>query len=231
MRQPTLLLTRPRDSAERFADTLDPVALRGVRVLIAPLMRIDAVPVEQAGIAGAIFTSAQGPQHSVAGCGRPAWCVGARTTAVARGHGWDARCAGQTADALVRTLEEAPPQMPLVHLAGDHVRGDIAERLAAAGLLITRRTVYRQTLLSLDHAARAALDGPAVVPLFSPRTAEQFRSELTGPLPGVRLILLSKAVGSCLDGLVTAEMHVLAEPTSAEMRKMVENMCLRIAAA
>ena len=40
MAPPILLLTRPLESAHAFAASLDPAALAGVRVVIAPLMGI-----------------------------------------------------------------------------------------------------------------------------------------------------------------------------------------------
>ncbi|QUJ76149.1 uroporphyrinogen-III synthase [Sulfitobacter albidus] len=231
MRKPTLLLTRPAESAERFAAALDPVAIAGMRVLIAPLMRIDPVATEPPAVEAAIFTSAQGPRHAPPGAGRPAYCVGAQTTAAARAHGWQAICAGQTAAALVDTLRTDPPAGRLTHLAGAHQRGDIAERLRDAGLHAMRHTIYRQVLLPLSDAARDALEGPAIVPLFSPRTARQFCEQLALPAPQARLILLSAAVDMGLDRVNPEEIRIAKAPTGVEMRKTVEIECRRITSA
>lgn len=228
MRRPVLLLTRPQDSAARFAAALSDEARSRVDVMIAPLIRIEAVaPVPIIPNTGAvIFTSAQGVLHGPNGAGRVAYCVGAATTQAAEAKGWRAELAGNTAEDLIKALAIRAPAGPLLHLAGAHHRGDIAERLTHAGIETGRVTLYRQTLLPLGDAALRALQGTTIVPLFSPRTARQFLSSVRGPLPRCHLVAMSDSVNSGLQILEPAELIVLEKPTAEKMLKIVENLCL-----
>ncbi|MEQ6249585.1 uroporphyrinogen-III synthase [Sulfitobacter sp. HNIBRBA3233] len=204
-----------------------------MQLLIAPLMRIDPVgpPPAVAEGQGAVFTSVQGVYHAPQGAGRPAWCVGQATTRVAVAAGWRAVQAGETAEQLIATLLASPPDRPLQHICGEHQRGDIAENLATAGLNIRRTVAYRQTLLRLGDAARAALGGPAIVPLFSPRTALQFAQQAPENLANVHIVALSDAVAENLGNLRAAELLVTQAPTGASMLKTVEMLCTSLTSA
>lgn len=229
MDRPALLLTRPAQSARDFIDSLDPAALRDVTVCISPLLRIVRTGVEPDldGYRGAIFTSSNGVDMAPRGEGRVAVCVGDRTATAAQGQGWDVRQLAQTADALVALLVAAPVEGPLLHIAGQHRRGDIAGRLNAAGLRTDEAIVYDQQLEPLTDAARALLaaDRPVLVPLFSPRTAQQFMSG-TQDLGGVTIVAISEAVAAEVDHDRIGTMYIAQAPTSKAMQQAVE-MLLR----
>ncbi|WP_147109867.1 uroporphyrinogen-III synthase [Tateyamaria sp. syn59] len=174
-------MTRPLAAAQRFVQEMpDDIAARVIPVF-SPLLRIE--PVAQAPLlapdVAAIFSSANAVQYGPEGAGRTAFCVGARTTSQANARGWSAQMAGPDADSLVLHLTKNASDLPLVHVRGRHTRGDIAERLRAAGRAATEAIVYDQVLQSLNDAAQATLiPGDAtIVPLFSARTAVEFAKQ------------------------------------------------------
>ena len=146
--RPVLLMTRPRAASERFVSALPVEVADRVEVCIAPLMEIalSDAPITAADAQGVIFSSANGVQAARAAGLEPrlpAFCIGRATTAAATGAGWDARFAGEDADALVATLARTRPATPLLHLHGAHTRGDIAGRLTAG---------HARALLGTDDA-------------------------------------------------------------------------------
>lgn len=177
MPEPTLLLTRPEPAARRFLAELETRAGRHLRAVIAPLMRIDEMTPPRPALAPAalILTSERGAQGAarMGYAGLPAWCVGPRTAQAAQLAGLDPRLGGGTAETLLAAILEASDEGPLLHLRGDHQRGDLAARLHAAGRACDEAVVYAQTARPLPEAGRQLLAGqaPVVAPLFSPRSA------------------------------------------------------------
>lgn len=228
MSLPSLLLTRPRGGSCGFVAALAPSAREAVDVVIAPLMEVTSVGAQRVpdGMEGAIFTSVNGVDFGPQGQGRPAYCVGAVTTAEAARRGWDARQAGKTAKELIETLRENRPTMPLVHLGGAHTIGNIAETLSAEGIKVRHVPIYQQNLLPLEDAARRALAGPCIVPVFSLRSAEQLAAEATGILEFAHLVALSDSVAAPFDGENFAQRIILPSPQAIYMRKAVETLCL-----
>ena len=202
-RDPILLLTRPEAAARRFVAQLG----LGVEVLIAPLLRIDQLDVDPAvaGLAGIILTSENGAVAAgrLPGLPQRAWCVGDRTAEAAGEAGFDPISARGDADALVALILSGGETGPLLHIRGEHARGDVAGRLNAAGVMTRDVVAYRQTSQPLSPGALAVLAGnrPVILPLFSPRTvtilAEHGR--FTAP---VYLVAISQAVAD-----VAARLH------------------------
>jgi uroporphyrinogen-III synthase len=220
----TLLMTRDSADAARFVAALDPEALKRTQVIVSPLLRIAAVGdrPDLTGTAGVILTSAKAVGFAPPGAGRPAYCVGLRTAEAAGAAGWDVRQIAETAEHL---LEEISADGPLVHLAGRHQRGDIAQRLTARGLSCRREVIYDQHLLPLTEEARHLLQGdvPVIVPLFSPRTARQFADQA----PDVRMarvLAISAATAAALGTLDPAQVQIATAPTADQMRLGVEKL-------
>ncbi|MEM1078056.1 MAG: uroporphyrinogen-III synthase [Pseudomonadota bacterium] len=218
VRQPPLpvLLTRPRAQAEAFAATL-PAPLAPV---VTPLLRIE----QRDGIRPAtrdvtlIFTSANGVASYPVSSDPPqqtALCVGARTAELARAAGFDALSAEGTAEDLLALALQMPG--PFQHIRGAHARGEIAQRLRAAGKDAQDCIAYDQVPCPLSEAARTALAGPCLVPLFSPRTASLFAAECP-EAPEAQLLAMSTAVARALDGSAYAGVETLKTPTAAAMR-------------
>jgi uroporphyrinogen-III synthase len=225
---PTLLLTRPHDSARAFVATLDRAVQ--VRVVIAPLMKIVAThaPVAMGDVKGVIFTSANGVIHGPAGHRQMAYCVGEQTTRAASRRGWDARQAGPDAQGLIASLCANPPAHPLLHLGGVHTRGEIAATLTQAGIATDHIAVYDQILVPLDAQAIGALNDRCIVPVFSPRSAAQLVQQAKGRLSRAHIIALSPSVAAPFVTERTASLTVLAAPQAGYMRKEVENLCLHL---
>ncbi len=185
-----ILITRPRDGAERFAMELAQVMPCPMPVLISPVMDIaplpDLLPLEP--FKGLIVTSANGAETLIAKTDRrdlPVYAVGARTTAVAGKAGFKSRHMGDDADGLVEGLLRLRPKAPLLHLRGEVARGNVAERLTTHGILTREKVVYAQRPVPLSKEAKTLLNGtsPVVLPLFSPRSAKLLAQQVTGNAP------------------------------------------------
>lgn len=222
---PLIVLTRPQEASERFADALR-AELGMVAVAIVPLM--DIAPTGEVadltGAAGLIFTSAAGVAVFAKQSARrdlPAWCVGARTAEAARAIGLAARSADGDADALVAAILAARPMGRLVHLCGTHSRGAVAQRLTAAGLKAEELAIYDQAARPATAQLQAALDhpGPIIVPLFSPRSAALF-AQAAGAAP-VTAVALSEAVRAALPADLAARAVVADHPDGPAMIRAV----------
>ncbi len=216
-RPPRLILTRPRAQAERFATSLTVK----MEVVFAPLIEIawqGCGPLD--GVTGLILTSENGALalRGAAISGRKAYCVGPRTTEVARGLGLDARDMGGTADHLVDALVADGHDGVLLHLRGAHTRGEIAARLRDAGLTCEERVVYDQlaVLFPADIARDLAEGAPDFVTLFSPRTAGFF-AKACPCAPNAEVLCLSRAVADALDPDGYGHIEIAAQPTAPAM--------------
>jgi uroporphyrinogen-III synthase len=114
---------------------------------------------------------------------------------------------------------------PLLHLAGRHRRGDVAAQLTAKGIVTDVHTLYDQQLCDLTEEAQALLAGdkPVLVPLFSPRSAQQFVAQAR-KLRHVTVVAISGAVAQALGKQEGVEIKIAAAPTGAEMVRSVENL-------
>jgi uroporphyrinogen-III synthase len=225
----TLLLTRPRAASESFAAEIAGGGLP-LDIVISPRMEIVPVdaPPPLAGDDALVFTSANAIPFAGPGEGRRAWCVGARTTRTARDAGFDAREAGACADALVARLLEERPGPRLLHLRGRHQRGDVVERLRAAGHDTAAHVVYDQVALRPDAAFTSALARDRlIVPLFSPRSASLF-SDAAQPdwRPGSEdlILALSAAVRDALPSEWADRCRVVEKPHGAAMRDAIARL-------
>lgn len=230
----TLLMTRPRGASDRFLAQLPNGLRRRFRIVESPLIRI--VPCEgqiDTGQArGIIFTSSHAVDACVSGqvdTGLPCFCVGQATTKAARFAGWPAKYMGSTAEELIAKMLVLRPETPLVHLAGVHIRTNIAEVLTASGLPTRSVTVYDQRLEPLESEAEKVLQGdkPVIAPLFSPRTARHFANQLSDPAH-VHAVALSKAVAEPLKNMGIRSVTVAQRPNSKDMIAAIEQLLHRL---
>lgn len=211
---PTLLLTRPMDASQRFAARMRDL-LGDVPVIIAPLIGIEiaARPVLAEG--DYILTSA----HAVAAVlhhdlpRRRAWAVGDQTAAAARAAGLIVQSAAGDAAALIDLILAQKAPGPLLHLHGEHTRGDVAARLTAAGVPTTGVVVYRQPAACLPDLR---VGGAVVAPVFSPRTAALLAQQWTAPAP-LFIVAMSGAVAEALGDLSLAALIVADAPDARAM--------------
>lgn len=227
-----LILTRPAPANAAFRADIPPELAARLRFIESTLIEI--VPFEDVAqsdeVATAIFTSANGVRFAPKGAGRPAYCVGQRTTDAAKAAGWAAQFSGQTAAQLVTRLRSLSLVGPTVHYSGRHVRGDIAADLTAAGHTVHRVVLYDQRLMPLSSAAHDVLKGqiPVIVPLFSPRAAAHFATEAP-QTPVLQTLCLSAAVAAEIKKIKGFEPIIAAEPTAEAMIDALA-LCLRHAA-
>lgn len=229
-----LLMTRPRAASERFVAQLKPKVQDRVQVIYSPLLEIEPakIDIDLSGVQGLIFTSSNGVNvaaHQIQDRSIPVYCVGRATTASAERAGWQAVFCGETSEALIGTLLRSRPSSPLLHLRGQHARGNVAQTLTQLGLSVQDLAIYDQRLLDFSQEARSALDGsePVIAPLFSPRTARQFADLGIGHAP-IWLAALSNAVSKPLETLDFQALKVAKEPDAEAMRKTVEKLVKRV---
>lgn len=219
-----LILTRPTRASLSFWSSLTADLQADLDPVVSPLLTIgelapeDGFPVTDA----VVFSSANGVAHGPKGDGRTAYCVGKATAEEATRQGWDGQCAGATADELVATLSAMSERPSLLHISGQHTRGDIVGRLHDAGFAIHHAIAYDQSLEPLTPAAYRifAEAQPCLVPIFSPRTAAQLVSAAPN-LESAHLIALSRPIAMSLAKTNCASLTIAEEPTADAMRAAV----------
>ncbi len=145
-----LLILRPRAQGE---DTLRQVEARGHSGLVMPMVEIaplvSAIP-ELAGlrdVGALLITSTNGLRIFEVGVGRfatvPVYCVGQATAERAEALGFrTVLSAHGDGEALLALVRAQAPKGQLVHVSGDEVRVDLAERLTALGYSARRIVAY-----------------------------------------------------------------------------------------
>ena len=226
---PVVLITRPEPDGAAFAEALRRAAPGPWRAVLAPLVRIVPQAVPDPPERVELILTSRNAVHAwrrsgipPAMRGRAAWCVGEATARAAREAGLVPVAAGEGpangADALVARIVERRPRAPLLHLRGEHARGEVAARLRAAGLDAAEAVVYRQEALGLDPRARAALAGATVIaPVFSPRAAALLSRAAPDASPAaIHAVALSGAVAEAL-ALPRARVTVSKRPDAEAM--------------
>ena len=170
-------ITRAEPEASRTAAR---VRARGAEAIVAPLIAI--VPcgydTNTEGAQAIIFTSTNGVRAFPDARGardRLVLTVGDATAEAAREAGFnDVRSADGDVNALVALAKREldPARGKLIHIAGDHVAGDLGGELRAAGFSVERRLAYASVAAA---PLPEALNGPLDIVLFhSPRAAQRF---------------------------------------------------------
>ena len=224
--QPTILITRPGPAAAALARVLRTRLGADAGIVTAPLMQIEPVgaPVTPNPAARLIFTSVNGVASVAAGAlsGRVAYAVGPATAAAVRAAGGVAVECGGTAEALLARILEDRPEGALLHLRGEHARGDVAGRLRAAGFDAQELVTYRQVARPLSEEARLLLDGtaPVILPLFSPRSARLLARAGRGCAP-LQAVAISRAAAEEARALAGAEITIAPEPNQQAMVEAV----------
>jgi uroporphyrinogen-III synthase len=170
-------ITRAQPEADRTAAR---VRARGAEAFVAPLLTImpcgyDTNTEDAQAI---LFTSSNGVRAFPDAHGardRIILAVGETTAEAARMAGFnDVRAAGGDVTSLAALAKTAldPAKGKVVHIAGDHVAGDLGGTLRAAGFNVERRLAYASVAaMALPEALTWPLD---VVLFHSARAAETF---------------------------------------------------------
>ena len=218
---PRLLLTRPVAASQRFLAALEAMTGAPIPALLTPVMEIHPVEVTLSSMPAALVLTSENGAIRAGELGLPrleAWCVGARTAAVARDKGFRALEAGPDAEALLATLLTRRPPGLILHLRGEHARGDLAVRLREAGLDASEVVAYRQVALPPPRKAQEVLAGPGplVVPLFSPRSAVLLSG--WAPQAPLHVVAISEAVAdAAAQRLRPVGLDIAAAPSGVAM--------------
>jgi len=221
-----VVVTRPQADAERSADTL---RKRGYEVLVAPLMRVEAIAADLAGTWSAVvITSANAPgaiAHDRA-CEAlrtlPLFAVGERSARAARAAGFtDVTAAGGDVRDLVQLIAEhhAGAKAPLIYLAGEDRAADLIGELAVHGIEAEMRVVYRAVTAPFPPALIAALKEGAVdaVLHYSRRSADNYlagakAAGIAAEALNVRHVCLAPAVAAPLQAAGAARIAIASHP-------------------
>ena len=215
-----LLLTRPLPAARRFLAACEAARSAAIPAILSPALQIIPVQVTLTERPAALLlTSENGAARAgdLGLAGLPAWCVGPQTAAAAAAQGLRTIEVGPDVQGLLKGLLRARPPGLLLHLRGEHARGELAEHLRAAGLRAEEAVAYRKEPRSPSPEARAALDGPGpmVLPLFSPRSAA-----LVAAWPSraaLRVVAMSEAVARAAAPLRPERLLLARAPTGPAM--------------
>jgi uroporphyrinogen-III synthase len=230
-----LLVTRPEDDGARTGAAL---RARGHAVLLAPLLRVEAVDaaIADAPYGAVVMTSANAARaiashpRRAALAALPVFAVGRRSAQAARAAGFrDVRCAdGDKADlvALIRA-EYRAPRGPLLYLAGEDRAGDL--ELAGSGVEVVTAVVYRAvTAEKFPDAVAAALAAGTLdgVLHLSRRSAEAYlacarRASLLAPALAPVQYCLSAVVAAPLGAAGAAAIRIAARPDEPAMLELV----------
>lgn len=211
MTAPLCLLTRPLAQSVAFA-----AEMPGVDCLIAPILRIEALPFDAAQLAaapGLIFTSANAVPFAGPGQGRPALVVGPQTAAAARAAGFAVEEGPGDALGMLPLLDG---RAGWLHLHGRH-RARVLPTLGIA--------VYDQVAQPLPDAARAALaDRRALIlPLFSPRSAELLSDATASAQAPIATVAISARADAAYQG--PAGLRRIADsPEGASMQRVIMSL-------
>lgn len=201
----------------------------GPQIIQSPLLKIELLPIEQdvSKYQALIFTSENGVRAYVKSQGQvglPAFCVGQRTTKAATDAGLKALSANGTADELVALVQGAEPDGPILHIRGEHTRGNIAQRIDAQ---VDEAVAYRQAPVNLTDEAQSGLQGDraVILPLFSPRTAQLFFKLVTKSNAQLHVVAISEAVKEAILGSNPPENMVISvadTPDAAAMLRAIK---------
>ncbi len=232
-----LLVTRPEPDAERTAAAL---RARGHEVVIAPLLRIEAIEDAEIGSgpwAAILVTSANAApavvQHERFAELRslPAFAVGERSAQAMRAAGFaDVTSAdGKVGDLARLVAQRTKPGAPLLYLAGANRSGDLAGDLSAHGFMVRTTVIYRAVAVAvLPRAAADALAGGIDGVLhFSRRSAEAFLVATHGA--GLHEEAVKKPIHFCLSAQVAeplaqagaADIRIAPRPVEAAMIELI----------
>jgi uroporphyrinogen-III synthase len=178
-----ILVTRPEPDGERTAAKL---RARGCEVMLAPLLRVETVDADLDGVWHAVAVTSVNALRAIADhpalealLASPAYAVGGRTADAAQAQGFAnvVSAEGDVGDLARAMKTHLQSGMRVLYLAGEERSGDLTGALAAAGIKVTTRMVYRTLALSaFPPDVREALVAGWIegVLHFSRRSAETY---------------------------------------------------------
>jgi uroporphyrinogen-III synthase len=231
-----VIVTRPQPDGARTATAL---RTRGHEVLEAPLMRVEPLKADLSGGWGAVIvTSTNAPTAIADNPARaallklPVLAVGRRSADAAREAGFSAvTSAGGDVRDLVRLVvaRRADASAPLLYIAGEDRAADLIGELAARGVAVEMRVVYRAVTAPFPPELIEALEGGEVdaVLHFSKRSADSYlagarQAGLVKQALGVRHFCLSAQIAEPLIAVGAAKVTLAPRPNEAALIGLVE---------
>lgn len=236
-----ILLTRAQPDADAFAARL---AEAGIESVVAPIFEVrpttDVRP-DLTGVAGLLFTSANGVRAFAALAevrDLPVYAVGDATGRAAADAGFAEVASAEgdvenLADLVGRTAD--PQAGALFHAAGEERAGDLRVLLGHRGFTVRREAIYRaQVAETLPEAARTTLQARNLygAAFFSPRTAEAFArlvldAGLASECEALVALCLSRAVADALSAVPDApqwrERAIAMRPTGDDLYSLIRS--------
>jgi uroporphyrinogen-III synthase len=229
-----VVVTRPEPDGKRTATAL---RARGHEVLIAPLMKVEAVAADLSGHWGAVVITSANAPHVIADNSAhnaliklPLFAVGQRSAEAAQQAGFTSvTSAGGDVRDLVRTLVADRPdaKAPLLYLAGEDRAADLIGELSARGIATEMRVVYRAVTAPFPPALIEALKAGEVDAIlhFSRRSAENYvagarQAGIAGPAQAVRHLCLSAQVAEPL--AAASHVAIAARPDEAALIELLQ---------
>jgi uroporphyrinogen-III synthase len=232
-----LLVTRPRPEAERTAAILRG---KGHAVVIAPLLRIEAVTDAEIGAGPwpAILVTSANAGPAIAAHPRfpmlralPVFAVGRRSAEVMREAGFTevTSADGDVGDLARLVAERLPRGASLLYLAAAERAGDLAGDLAARGFAIETVVVYRAIAATNfgSDAVQAITDGIDGVLHYSPRSAAAYvAAARSGDLVAAAVVkpaqfCLSAHVAAPLAQAGATDIRIAPQPTEAALIALI----------
>ncbi len=230
-----IVVTRPQAEGDRTATALRAL---GHEVLVAPLMKVDAVPADLSGRWGAVIvTSANAPSAIAENSARgtlitlPLVAVGQRSADAAQQAGFtNITSAGGDVGDLVRMLntQRADAKAPLLYIAGEDRAADLIGELSVRGIAAELRVVYRAITIPFSPELTEALEAGEVdaVLHFSRRSAENYlagarQAGVLGPALVLRHFCLSAQVAAPLVGAGATNLAIATRPNEAALIELL----------
>jgi uroporphyrinogen-III synthase len=230
-----VLITRPQHAADRLAAEL---RTRGFEPVSAPMLDIvdTGANVELSGVQAVLASSANGVAALARQTGMrdvKLLAVGDATAMAARELGFpDVESAGGDSAALsdLAILRCDPAVGRLLHVAGGHVAGTVAETLRQAGFTVDSVILYdarTPEALTDDIARQIAAREIAVLLFYSPRTAETFvklavTAGLADDCATIDAVCLSPAVAEAAATIGWRYVSIAATPDGAALLAALE---------
>ena len=221
---PRILVTRSEPGASETAARL---RAAGFEALVEPVFAIAPIAADIPDFDALAFTSANGARQFARLSPRrdaSAFCVGARTAQAAREMGFaDVVSADGDVLALLDLVSrKLPPDARLLHVGNAESRGDLAERLSAAGHNARFVAVFHAVPVESPGRRLAALlagqERIDAVMVHSPRAAiilAGFADGVARP-PSLSVVAISEAAAAPLAGRA-ARVEIAATPDEAAL--------------
>ncbi len=221
-----LLLTRPKEQGAGFAATVARQFGKKVWLINSPLLAPNffAPTLPDQTFTALILTSKTGVEgyqrlgSAKGGLPKLVFCVGRSTADAARSQDLTPLIEATDAADLIKQIIALRPRGPLLHLRGQESRGDVVGNLNSAGIDTKSALIYAQIPQSLTEQATTQLQRPepVIVPLFSPRTARIFTSEMKRCCGISPLLIVALSREIALEASSLAAQIKIAETPDAE---------------